>query len=171
MIKFLRENTVAMTLLLVARLYLGYEWVTAGWGKITGGFEASGFLKGAVAQAGGDHPAVQTWWAAFLEGFAIPNIDLFNILVPWGEFLVGLGLILGTFTTFAALMGIVMNFAFLFSGTISTNPMMILLTIFILVAGFNAAKIGLDHWIVPFLKTRGAEITQKRPLLKKLAFR
>lgn len=29
--------------------------------------------------------------------------------------------------------------------------MMVLLTTFILVAGFNAAKIGLDYWIVPWL--------------------
>ncbi|RBW68917.1 DoxX family protein [Bacillus taeanensis] len=151
-VKFLRENQLASYFLLVVRLYLGWEWMTSGWGKISGGFEAGGYLQGAVQKAGGDHPAVQGWWADFLTGVAVPNVDLFNILVPWGEFFVGIGLILGTFTTFAALMGAVMNFAFMFSGTTSTNPQMVLLTMFILVAGANAGKIGFDRWIMPLLK-------------------
>lgn len=32
---------------------------------------------------------------------------------------------------------------------------MVLLTIFILVAGANAGKLGLDYWIVPTLKNIG----------------
>ena len=36
---------------LVIRLYVGYQWLTAGWGKIVNGFDASGFLKGAIAKA------------------------------------------------------------------------------------------------------------------------
>ncbi|WP_070121301.1 DoxX family protein [Bacillus marinisedimentorum] len=153
MVKWLRENNIASALLLVLRVYLGYSWLTGGWGKITGGgFDASGFLQGAVGKASGDHPAVQGWWASFLEGFAIPNVGLFNILVPWGEFLVGIALILGIFTSFAALMGITMNFAFLFSGTTSTNPQMVLLTIFILVAGANAGKYGLDRYVMPIIR-------------------
>lgn len=151
-VKLLRENKVVSYLLLIVRLYLGWAWLTAGWEKLAGEFDATGYLQGAIQQAAGDHPAVQGWWAAFLEGFALPNAALFNFLVPIGEVLVGLALILGTFTTFAALMGIVMNFAFLFSGTTSTNPQMVLLTIFVLVAGYNAGKIGLDRWIIPFLR-------------------
>ncbi|NDI36153.1 DoxX family protein [Chengkuizengella sediminis] len=151
-VKFLRENIYASIVLLFLRIYLGWEWLTAGWGKITGDFDTSGFLKGAVGKATGDHPAVQTWWANFLEDFAIPNAGLFNFLVAWGEFLVGLALILGIFTTFAALMGIIMNFAFLLSGTTSTNPQMVILTIFILVAGANAGKMGLDYYVVPYVR-------------------
>ncbi len=151
-VEFLRENKVAAGILFFIRLYLGFEWVTAGWEKITGGFDANGFLQGAVANAGGEHPAVTSWWATFLQGFAIPNVDLFNIVIPWGEFLVGLGLILGTFTTLAALMGVIMNFAFMFSGTTSTNPMMVILGMLILIAGYNAARIGLDRWVMPFIK-------------------
>ncbi len=151
-VKWLRENTIASYLLTVIRVYLGYQWITAGWHKIADGFDVSGFLQGAVGKAAGEHPAVQGWWASFLEGFAIPNAGLFNFLVPWGEFLVGLGLIVGGLTTFAALMGITMNFAFMLSGTTSTNPQMALLTIFILAAGFNAAKIGIDHWVIPYIR-------------------
>ncbi|GGK27753.1 hypothetical protein GCM10010965_20740 [Caldalkalibacillus thermarum] len=166
-VKFLRESAVAAWLLLIARLWLGWKWLKAGWGKVTGEFDASGYLQGAIAKASGDNPVVQEWWANFLSGFALPNVQLFNFLVAWGELLVGLGLILGTFTTFATLMGVVMNFAFLFSGTISTNPNMVLVAIFILVAGANAGKIGLDRWVIPYIRqgvqallNRGKELKQ-----------
>ncbi|WP_458122556.1 DoxX family protein [Paenibacillus sp. Z6-24] len=150
--RWLRENKVAMWLLTVLRVYIGFQWIEGGWGKLTGGFDATGFLTGAIASTGGEHPSVQAGWGTFLQNFALPNVELFNVIVPIGEFLVGLGLILGTFTTVAALMGMVMNFAFLFSGTVSTNPYLLLAEIFIVVAGANAGKIGLDRWVLPYLK-------------------
>ncbi|MDX8044549.1 DoxX family protein [Gracilibacillus sp. S3-1-1] len=154
-INFLRNNKVAAVILTVLRLYLGYDWVTHGWAKITGGeFSARGFIEGAIAQASGENPTVQGWWAAFLETVALPGADVFTYLVMWGELLVGIALILGVFTNFAALMGIIMNFAFIFSGTISTNAQLILLTIFILVAGYNAGRIGLDRFVLPFMKEK-----------------
>ncbi|MDP4095767.1 DoxX family membrane protein [Paenibacillus sp. P96] len=149
---WLRENPVAMWILTVIRVVIGWTWMTHGWEKLTGGFAADGFLTGAIAKATGEHPAVQGWWAAFLEAFALPNASLFNFLIPVGEFLVGVGLLLGTLTTLAALMAMVMNFAFLFSGTVSTNAILILFEIFIVVAGANAGRIGLDHWVLPYLR-------------------
>lgn len=151
-VKWLRESRTASALLLLVRLYLGYSWLTSGYGKIVEGFDASGFLKGALAKTVGEHPSVQGWWAAFIKGFALPNVELFNVLVPWGELFVGLGLILGCFTTAAAFFGLVMNFSFLFSGTVSTNPQMVLLTIFIAVAGLNAGRYGLDRYVIPYLR-------------------
>ncbi|TMN22112.1 DoxX family protein [Lentibacillus cibarius] len=149
----LRNNKVVAGILAFLRIYIGYQWLTSGFGKITGGgFDASGFMQGAIASAGGEHPAVQGWWAAFLETVALPNAELFSFVVMWGEFLVGAALILGLFTNFAALMGITMNFAFLFSGTVSTNALMVLITVFLLVAGYNAGRFGLDRWVMPYLK-------------------
>lgn len=153
-VKWLRESQISAALLTIIRLYLGYAWLTAGFHKVVDGFDASGFLQGSIAKASGDHPAVQAWWASFLEGVALPNAGLFSFLVAWGEVLVGLGLILGCFTTVAAFFGVVMNFAFLFSGTVSTNAQMVLLSIFILVAGYNAGKIGLDRFVIPFFQEK-----------------
>ncbi|UOQ48398.1 DoxX family protein [Gracilibacillus caseinilyticus] len=159
----LRSNKVVAGVLTFIRIYLGYQWLTGGWGKITGGgFDASGFIQGAIGQATGDHPAVQGWWATFLEIVALPGANVFSFMVMWGEFLVGLALILGLFTNFAALMGIIMNFAFLFSGTVSTNGQMILLTIFILVAGYNAGRFGLDRYVIPFLKDKMHQKNEER---------
>lgn len=153
MMNFIRTNKYAAIFLTLLRVYIGYDWMTHGYEKLkAGGFDATGFIQGAIANTGGDHPAVQGWWGTFLENVALPNIGAFNFLVPLGEFLVGLGLILGVFTTFAALMGLTMNFAFLFSGTVSTNAQLVLLQMFILVAGYNAAQYGLDRYILPFLK-------------------
>ncbi|MNN00774.1 hypothetical protein D3C81_1133760 [compost metagenome] len=149
---FLRTNKVAMWFLTFIRIYLGYKWITAGWHKLTGGFDAAGFLQGAIAKSTGEAPTVQAWWGTFLEHVALPNVGIFNYLIPLGEFLVGLGLILGTFTTFAALMGLVMNAAFLFSGTVSTNAQMLLLEVLIVVAAANAGKIGLDYYVLPYLR-------------------
>lgn len=152
-VKFIRENVYASFMLTILRIFIGWQWLNAGLSKITSGnFDASGFITGAIGKVTGEHPSVQSWWAEFLGIFVLPNVGIFNILIPWGEFLVGIGLLLGTFTTFAVLMGVLMNFSYMFSGATSTNPQMLLIEIFILVAGFNAGRIGLDRWIIPFLR-------------------
>lgn len=151
--KLLRENNIVAAILTVLRVYLGWSWMTAGWGKITGGFDASGFLQGAIANpVMSGEVATYPGWVSFLESFALPNAGLFSFMVAWGEFLVGLGLILGCLTTAAAFFAMVMNFAFLFSGTISSNPMNILMGVFIAAAGYNAGKFGLDYYVMPFLR-------------------
>ncbi|EPD51050.1 hypothetical protein HMPREF1210_02241 [Paenisporosarcina sp. HGH0030] len=154
-IDLLRHNKNVSILLAVLRVYLGYTWVMAGWGKIASGqFDASGFLQGALANATGEHPAVQGWWVVFLENVAIPNVEIFNTLVPWGEFLVGIGLLVGCFTKTAVFFGLAMNFAYLFSGTTSTNPQLVLLSMFILVSAINAGRYGVDGMIMPTLKEK-----------------
>lgn len=161
MVKWLRESRIAAAIMVLFRFYIGYKFLTSGWHKIVDGFDATGYLQGAIAKAAGENPTVQGWWAAFLEGVALPNVEIFNFLVPWGEFLVGIALILGIFTTFAALMGITMNFAFLFSGTLSVNPQMVLITFFILVAGANAGRYGLDRWVLPYIRKAFNKETRK----------
>ncbi|PLR96811.1 DoxX family membrane protein [Bacillus sp. T33-2] len=153
-VQWLRENKVAAGILTVLRLYLGYSWVTAGWHKIADGFDASGYLKGSIANPvkGPDGHEVFGWYVNFLESFALPNVELFNVIVPWGEFLVGLGLLLGCFTTTAMFFGLVMNWSFFLAGTVSHNPRDIFLGVIILVAGYNAGRIGLDRWVIPFIR-------------------
>jgi thiosulfate dehydrogenase (quinone) large subunit len=153
--QLIRENKVSAALLTIIRLYLGYEWLTAGFHKLTsGGFDASGFLKGAIANPvkGPDGSIVYATYVGFLKHFALPNAHLFNTIIPLGEFLVGLGLILGCLTTAAAFFALVMNFSYLMAGTISSNALDILLGVIILAAGYNAGRIGLDRWVLPFIR-------------------
>src|SRR5690348_8357657 len=94
---WLRDSKYAALILTLVRLYVGYEWMKAGWHKITGdkAFDASGYLKGAIAKPvleSGTQDAVYPNFVAFLQHFALPNVKLFNAIVPWGELLVGAGL-------------------------------------------------------------------------------
>ncbi|TCI34529.1 MULTISPECIES: DoxX family membrane protein [unclassified Exiguobacterium] len=163
--KFWQNHNIATGILTVLRIWLGYQWLTAGWGKITGGFGSGGYLQNAASLATGDHPAVAGWWATFLENFAIPNAALFDILIPYGEFLVGLGLLLGALTRSAAFFGLVMNMAFLLSGTVSTNPTMLIVSVLILVAGYNAGKIGVDGlFLRRFVETKIAHRSPNRQI-------
>lgn len=152
--KWWRENKIAAGISLVIRLVWGFGFLTAGWGKITGGqFDATGFLNNAVANpVQGPDGIVYGWYVGFLESFALPNIGLFNVIVPWGEFLIGLGLILGCLTTAAAFFGLVMNFSFMMAGTVSHNPTDFFYGALILLAGANAGKFGLDYYVMPYLR-------------------
>nr|WP_200966199.1 DoxX family protein [Insulibacter thermoxylanivorax] len=153
MVKFLRENIYAAGILLILRVYLGWSWLTAGWNKLIGGFNAEGYLKNVIANPvmKGDEVIYPTY-TAFLEHFALPNVKLINFLIPVGEFLVGLGLILGALTAAAAFFGLLMNFMFLFAGTISTNPWMVLIGGIIFMAGHHAGRFGIDYYLMPFLR-------------------
>lgn len=153
--RFLRRNKYMAAVLLVLRFYLGYTWMVAGWHKIVDGFNAGGFLNNAVANPvidKGTGALVYPNFVAFLENFALGNVKLINVLIPWGEFLVGVGLILGCLTTAAVFFGIMMNFMFLFAGTVSTNPWMLLIGFVIIAAGANAGKLGADYYVLPYLR-------------------
>jgi len=150
----------------VLRIYLGIQWLEAGLEKVgnpvwTGekaGAAVAGFAKGAIAKAAeGPHPAVKAWYASFLEAFVLPNAKAWSYMVAWGELLVGVALILGAFTVAAALAGAFMNLNFMFAGSASTNPYMYTIAILLLIAGANAGHIGVDRYLMPYLRRLIAE--------------
>ena len=146
---------------LIARLYVGWIWLEAGlekvqnpaWTGSTAGVAMKGFIMGAIAKASGEHPAVQDWYAGFLNSVVIPNISVFSYLVAYGELLVGIALILGIFTGIAAFFGGLMNMNFLLAGTVSTNPILFLFELFLILAWRVAGWWGLDRYLLPFLGT------------------
>lgn len=169
-VKRLREPPVARALFsevrwawiwLILRLYAGWQWLTAGWGKInnpawTGenaGAALSGFVQHSLTLAEGPHPAVQPWYAWFLNNIVLPNATLWSFLVAWGEFLVGVALIVGIFTGIAALFGSFMNMNYMLAGTTSTNPILMLIGVFLVLAWRTAGWWGLDRWVLPALGT------------------
>src|SRR5690606_17352882 len=154
MLKFWRDNKYAAIIVAVVRIVLGYKWITSAWGKVTtGGFDATGYLTNVINNpvAKGDE-VLYPVYNAFIEHIALPNVDAINFIIPWGELLVGIGLITGILTLPAAFFGLLMNFMFLFAGTISTNPLMVLLGFIVLLAANNAGKFGGDFFVLPWLK-------------------
>ena len=108
---------------------VGAQWFLAGWEKIkepavwgTSGVALKGFVAGRWHRRLGLDPAVQGWYANFLQHFVLPNVGLFSFLVTWGEVAVGLGLLLGALTGIASGFGVLMNLNYLLAGTVSINP-------------------------------------------------
>ncbi len=144
---------------LVVRLYIGYEWLIAGWDKFispawTGanaGVAVKGFLMGALQKTTGAHPDVSSWYASFISNTAIHHTAFLSYLVTYGEMAVGIGLILGAFTGLAAFFGVFMNLNYLLAGTVSTNPVLMVIGLFLMLAWRNAGSIGLDRFILSFI--------------------
>ncbi len=154
-------GTRAAWLWLIIRLYVGYEWLIAGWAKVNNpawaGSEAGGaikgFLMGALKKASGEHPDVQGWYAGLIQNFVLPHAATFSHLVAFGELLVGVALILGIFTGIAAFFGTFMNLNYLLAGTVSINPILFILQLFLILAWRVAGWFGFDRWILPALGT------------------
>lgn len=161
--RFLFADVRMSPVWLIIRLYLGYEWLVAGLDKLgdpvwTGpnaGTALSGFAQGALSKTGGEHPDVTGWYAAFLENVVLPNATVFSYLVTWGEILVGVALIVGLFTGIAAFFGAFMNANYLLAGTVSSNPVLLMLAVFVILAWRVAGYVGLDYFALPLLGVPG----------------
>ena len=145
---------------LVVRLYLGYEWLMAGWAKVMNpawfggdaGAAMQGFVQGALGKTEGLHPDVYLWYASFLKSAVLPNLVVWSNAIAIGEVLVGLGLIVGLFTGVAAFFGFFMNLNFLLAGTVSTNPVMLVLALGLMLAWRVAGYWGLDYFALPSVR-------------------
>ena len=143
------------------RVYVGYEWLIAGWAKVINplwvgpqaGVAVSGFLHGALLKTAGPHPDVTGFYAVFINNVAIPNAAFFSYMVAFGEVLVGIGLILGIFTGISAFFGAFMNMNYLFAGTVSANPVLFVGQLFLILAWRTAGWLGVDKYLLPLLGT------------------
>ena len=159
--RFLFADTRLAWLWLLLRIYVGWQWFGAGYEKIVNplwvgshaGGALRGFLMGALQKATGAHPDVSTWYSLFVHGFVLPNVVIFSYAVSFGEFLVGIALILGLFTGIAAFFAGFMNMNYLFAGTVSINPFLFLIELFIILAWRVAGWYGTDRIVLPLLGT------------------
>ena len=159
--KFLFANAKMSWLWLIVRVYVGYQWLTAGWEKLhtpawvgpDAGGALSGFIQGALAKTTSAHPDVASWYGSFLQNVVLPHVNMWSHMVAWGEFLVGVALIVGLLTGIAAFFGLFMNLNYLMAGTVSVNPILFTLSIFIILAWKTAGYLGLDYIVLPYLGT------------------
>ena len=165
--RFLFANSRAGLVWLPIRLFLGFEWLEAGWHKATGtgwldgGAALKGFWTAAVAVPEQGRPPISyDWYRSFIE--TLLNNDAYTWFAPlivFGEIAVGVGLLFGVLTGFAAFFGAFMNMSFLLAGSASTNPIMFTLAVGLILAWRVAGYYGVDRWLLPMLGTpwrRGA---------------
>jgi len=154
---FLFQNKSLSFFWLIARVYLGFLWIQAGYEKFQNpawigdksGTALTGFIKGALAKTAGDHPDVTSWYAWFLQHAVTPHVDIWSQAITYGEIAVGVGLILGAFTFISAFFGFFMNLNFLLAGSVSTNPIMLVIALLIMLARKSAGYLGVDRFIFP----------------------
>lgn len=162
--RFLFADTRMAGFWLLVRLYAGYMWLIEGWDKMhnpvwagpKAGTALTGFILGAMKKTTGTHPDVSGWYANFLHSFVLTHAATWSYAVAGGEFLVGLGLILGLFTGFAAFCGGLMNANYLLAGTVSVNPLFFILATWLVLAWRIAGYYGLDQWALPAIGVPGA---------------
>ncbi len=152
---FFTADTSSAPFWFVIRLFVGWQWLVAGWEKVlspawfggNAGAALQGFIQNSLAKTAGAHPDVQSWYAAFLQGAVLPHLVAWSNLVAVGELLVGAGLILGLFTGIMAFFGFFMNLNYLLAGTVSTNPVLLVLALGIILAHRVAGHWGLDRFV------------------------
>jgi thiosulfate dehydrogenase [quinone] large subunit len=175
--RFLFQSTLASYVWLVVRVFVGYQFLISGWGKFSGGKWLDGtgqsiltFWQNAVKIPDTGKPLITyDWYRGFLQFMIDTNsAPWFSYAIVFGEIAVGLGLILGAFVGLAAAGGLLMNMAFMLAGTTSTNPMLALLAVILILAWKNAGYIGLDRFLLPILGTPWKQRTYT-PVLSRTA--
>ncbi len=160
--RFLFNDTRTAPLWLLVRLYVGWAWLDAGLHKLQdpAWMQTGAALKGFwtnIVKIPPDvaRPAITYDWYRGSIQFLLDSgtYTWFAKLVAAGEFLVGLALILGIFTGFAALTGAFMNMNFMLAGSASTNPVLLVLAVLILMGWKVAGIIGVDRSLLPVLGT------------------
>lgn len=169
-LSFLFSDKRVSWLWLIIRIYIGWQWLVAGWEKVINpvwvgdkaGVAVAGFLNGALAKTTGAHPSVAGWYADFIKTVALPNAEIFSYLVSFGELFVGIALILGALTGIAAFFGALMNVNYLLAGTVSVNPTMLVLQFFLISAWKTAGWLGLDRFLLPkIMSWKSGKIPEK----------
>ncbi|TVR75644.1 MAG: DoxX family membrane protein [Sphaerobacteraceae bacterium] len=144
---------------LIARVYLGIQWLDAGWGKVTNeawmdsGVALRGFWERSVAIPEEGNPMITyDWYRDFLT-FMLERewYTWFGPMIAVSQVLVGVALILGVLTGVAAFGGLMMNASFMLAGTASANPVLAALAIMIILGWKVAGHWGFDRFLLPAL--------------------
>ncbi len=162
--KLLLGNALVSIVWLPIRFFTGREWMAAGEGKLRdsawmdGGAALKGFWQGAVAiPAPPARPRIvaeYSWFRDVLQYMLDHQwYTWFAKLIAIGEFLVGIGLIVGALVGIAAFFGTFLNFNFQLAGTASTNPVLFGFGVFLVLAWKVAGHWGLDGYLLPALGT------------------
>jgi thiosulfate dehydrogenase [quinone] large subunit len=160
------SNTWLAPLWLVARLYLGYQWLIAGSHKVWGenrwiavsgpdGLPLQKYWQNAIAIPDQGRPPISYDWYRHFLTFMLNHgwYSWFSWVIALGEVTAGILLIVGAFVGLAALAGAFMNFNYLLAGSASTNPVLLMIALLLILGWKVAGWIGVDRWLLPALGT------------------
>ncbi len=156
-------HTLSVWFILALRLMMGIAFFQSGLDKVLAGdFGAGGYLTQAVPSSGS--PVADLFVAM---GNTPWFVDFVNVAVPWGEVLIGLGLVFGALTRLAAFWGAFMMLLFYLGnwdvahGYINGDFAYML--VFLSVAAFGAGRIlGLDAYIERY-EVDGQPLVERYP--------
>jgi thiosulfate dehydrogenase [quinone] large subunit len=142
--------------IVLLRVYTGVFFVYHGFGKLRGDDFASSMANLLTNSL----ETTFSFYRPFVESVILPSKEIFAVLVAWGELAIGLALIVGLATRYAAFIGafMVLNFWFakglgVFAGA---NHDVVWFVILIVLGFIPAGKIaGLDDGLsdrLPFLR-------------------
>jgi thiosulfate dehydrogenase [quinone] large subunit len=160
--KWLTTDVRAGWLWIFVRVWLGWQWVSASLHKLSSpdwmvtGSALQGYWKNAVAVSAttGKGPITFDWYRAFLQFLLNAQAyTWFSKLVAVGELAVGIFLIIGMFAGIAAFFGALMNFNYMLAGSASTNPLLFVAAIALLMAWKVAGYVGADYFLLRRLGT------------------
>ncbi len=157
--RLLFADTRAAWLWLPLRLYLGWSWLSSGWGKLQNpawtetGEALRGFWENAVRLD--PRPVIAVGWYRDLIQTMLDAqaYTWFAKIVVAGEVLIGIALILGAFTGIFAFLGGFLNWNFIMAGTASTNALLFAIATGLVLGWKVSGWIGLDRWLLPMLGT------------------
>jgi len=161
LVQRLMSDPRAGWLWVLPRIWLGLQWFTAAQHKIGDpkwvqtGEALKGFWLGAVTiPEEGRAPIAFDWYRSFLQMMLDAQAyTWFAKVVAYGELLIGLALIIGAFTGVAALFGGFMNWNFMMAGSASTNPMLFVVAVALIMAWKVSGYIGADYFLLRWLGT------------------
>jgi thiosulfate dehydrogenase [quinone] large subunit len=162
---------------LVARVYLGWLWLDAGRQKLRedawmdGGLAVKGFWERSLQSPEQSRPPIAYDWYRDIVQYMLDHhwYTWVAPLIAVTETLLGIALILGLFTGAVALIGSFVNINFMLVGTASTNPVLFVIAIALMLAWRTAGWIGLDRWVLPIVGRawRAEEIPDGRPATRR----
>ncbi|KPN30275.1 DoxX [Halolamina pelagica] len=156
-------HTLSVWFILALRLMMGLAFFQSGLDKVlSGSFSAGGYLLNAPRANGS--PVAGLFEAM---GSSQLFLDFVNVAVPWGELLIGLGLLVGGLTRLAAFWGAFMMLMF-YLGNWSVshgyiNGDFAYMLVFLAVAAFGAGRIlGVDQYLEQY-ELDGRPLVERYP--------
>jgi thiosulfate dehydrogenase (quinone) large subunit len=159
--RFLFSDTRAGWIWLPIRLILGWSWLEPGLEKINNpawtqtGEALRGFWTQAVQiPESGRPPITFDWYRNFIQSLLDAQAyTWFAKVIAYGETLIGIALIVGAFVGIAAFFGAVMNWNYIMAGSASSNGLLGLLAVLLILAWKVAGWYGLDRWLLRWFGT------------------